>query len=154
MHTTVCVLWSFYQCDIDGVFHRWMAVSISLSVLVVALPTNVLFLILTTGVVDFYATHFDEIIIALIRCTVFRSIVYLHRTASRIPWPSRIWNCDADFIVVVHILYSSSKRVSHFDVRTMLVLAWTLIIAYELPGLLIAADLPVYTLNVLGDDKQ
>ena len=46
--TTVCVLWSFYQCDIDGVFHRWMAVSISLSVLVVPLPTNVLFPILTS----------------------------------------------------------------------------------------------------------
>ena len=39
VHTTVCVLWSFYQCDIDGVFHRWMAVSISLSILVVPLPT-------------------------------------------------------------------------------------------------------------------
>ena len=39
IHATVCVLWSFYQCDIDGVFHRWMAVSISLSVLVVPLPT-------------------------------------------------------------------------------------------------------------------
>ena len=39
IYTTVCVLWSFYQCDIDGVFHRWMAVSISLSILVVPLPT-------------------------------------------------------------------------------------------------------------------
>ena len=39
IYTTVCVLWSFYQCDIDGVFHRWMAVSMSLSVLVVPLPS-------------------------------------------------------------------------------------------------------------------
>ena len=50
LQTTVCVLWSFYQCDIDGVFHRWMAVSISLSVLVVPLPTvkkeRLLFLVL------------------------------------------------------------------------------------------------------------
>ena len=28
------------------------------------------------------------------------------------------WNCDADFIVV-HILFSAHKKVSHFDVRTM-----------------------------------
>ena len=29
IRTTVCVLWSFYQCDIDGVFHRWMAVYVT-----------------------------------------------------------------------------------------------------------------------------
>ena len=49
IHTTVCVLWSFYQCDIDGVFHRWMVVSRSLSVLVIPLPTNVLFPILNSS---------------------------------------------------------------------------------------------------------
>ena len=103
IHTTVCVLWSFDQCDIDGVFHRWMAVSISLSVLVIPLPT------VTKERLRFLVLYIEYRI-------VYSSIGYLHTHYCMclvVVLSMRYWRSVSSLDGCVYITLHSGNPTSH-----------------------------------------